>query len=72
MKIFVTAKPKAKKEGVEKIDDTHFIVRIRAVPQDGKANEAVITSLAAYFGIPAMRVKISSVFSSRRKIVELL
>ena len=38
MKIFVTVKPNAKEERVEKIDDTHFKVSVKEPPTEGRAN----------------------------------
>ncbi len=42
MKISVRVKPGAKNEGVTKIDDSHYMVCVKAPPVEGKANEAVI------------------------------
>ena len=52
MKIFVKAKPNAKVERVEKIDETHFVVAVKEPPLRGKANAAIVSALAEYFGIP--------------------
>ncbi|MBI2577789.1 MAG: DUF167 domain-containing protein [Candidatus Wildermuthbacteria bacterium] len=72
MKIFVKAKPNAREEKIEKVDETHFIVSVKEPPKDGRANWAVTRALAGYFGISAARVNIVSGHSSRQKIVEIL
>ncbi len=52
MKLFVSTKPGAKENRVEAVDATHFRVWVKAAPQDGKANEAVIAVLSAHFHRP--------------------
>ena len=46
MKIFVKAHPRAKKPRLIQIDETHFEVWVSQVPEDGKANRAIIEALA--------------------------
>jgi uncharacterized protein YggU (UPF0235/DUF167 family) len=72
MKIFVKAKPSAREEKVEKIDDNNFVVSVKELPEKGKANEAIRNALAVYFKIASARVKIVSGYSSRNKIIEIL
>lgn len=36
MGIFVKAKPKAKQERIEKIDNTHFVVAVKGSPKQGR------------------------------------
>jgi len=72
MKIFVTAKPLAKTEGVEKIDDAHFVVAVKEPPREGRANRAIAAALAGHFAVPPSRVRLVSGFSSKQKIFEVL
>ena len=72
MKFFIQAKPNAREEKVERVNDTHFLVSVKELPVKGMANQAIITALAGYFHIPAQNVKIVSGHISRRKIVEVL
>ncbi len=72
MKIFVKAKPGAKAEKVEKIDDSHFTVSVKEPPISGMANTAIIGALAEYFGVAPSGVKIVFGFTSRQKIIEIL
>ncbi|MBI5123566.1 DUF167 domain-containing protein, partial [Candidatus Roizmanbacteria bacterium] len=46
MKIFIQAKPNAREEKIEKIDETHFIVAVREPPVKGLANAAIRKVLA--------------------------
>ena len=72
MKIFVKAKPGARQEKVEKIDESHFVVSVTEPPEKGKANDAIRNALAVYFKTGSSRVKIVSGYSSREKIVEII
>ena len=72
MKITVTVKTHAQENTVEAIDAAHYIVRLNAVPVEGKANDALIKLLAAHFDIPRSRITIVSGFSSHTKIIEIL
>lgn len=71
MKIRIYAKPGSKQEGVERRADGVWIVRVRARAVDGKANDAIIKSLAEYFGCRMREVTIISGSSSKNKIVDL-
>ncbi|OGG37561.1 hypothetical protein A2110_02420 [Candidatus Jorgensenbacteria bacterium GWA1_54_12] len=72
MRIFVTAKPRAKEERVEKIDETHFVVAVTEPPVEGRANEAIVRALAKHFGVSSQNVRIVSGHTSRQKIVDVL
>lgn len=72
MRIYVTAKPAAREESIEKIDENHFIVAVREPPIQGRANRAIIEALADYFKISSGRVRIITGMTSRQKMVEIL
>ena len=72
IRIFVKAKPGAKEEKVEKIDESNFVVSVKEPPVKGKANEAIRNALAVYFKTGSSRVKIVSGYSSRDKIIEIV
>jgi len=67
----VKVQPKAKKVGVEKIDEDTYKVRVHAPPEKGAANKEVIVSLAAYFDVPPSTVKIVRGQTSRVKLIEI-
>ncbi len=72
MRIFVKVKPNAKVEKIEKIDETHFSISVKAPPVKGKANEAVVELIANYFNVRRSRVRIISGFSSKNKVIEIV
>jgi len=72
MKIFIKAKPSAREEKIEKVDDQNYIVSVKEPPIKGKANEAIRNALAVYFKIGSSNIKIVSGYSSRNKIIEIL
>ena len=71
MKINVQARPGAREEKVEKIDEGNFRVWVKEPPVQGKANAAIIRALAGYFGVSQSQVRIVSGYTSRAKIIEI-
>jgi uncharacterized protein (TIGR00251 family) len=69
MNIFVKVKPKARQEKIEKIDETHYVVHTKNIPEKGRANEGVIDLLAQYFSISKSNIIITSGKTSRMKVV---
>jgi uncharacterized protein len=70
MKITVKVTPHAKTEEVVQQDDI-YLVKVRAAAKEGKANDAVIKLLAAYFKVPKSTVTIKTGITGRNKIVEI-
>ena len=62
--------PHSMREEVAKQGDD-YVVRVKAMPQDGKANEAVIELLAKHFKVAKSNVKIVTGLTSRNKIVDV-
>ena len=72
MKIKVHVKPGAKgPESLALTEDGIYVVKIKAKPVDGAANQAMIQFIAAEFGVKSNRVKITSGFKSRIKYLEI-
>ncbi len=71
MKIFVSVKPKAHKEKVEKLDETHYKVWVTEPPVDGKANKAVVGALAEHFGVPKINIVLVSGITSKEKVFDV-
>lgn len=62
--------PGARSEGIE-IADGRVLVKVRAKPQDGAANEAVLTLLASALGVAVSRLEMLRGATSREKLVRL-
>jgi hypothetical protein len=67
LKVRVT--PKARGNSVEGWSGDVLRVRVQAVPERGKANEAVCRLLAEAIGVPASRVSLRRGESSREKLL---
>lgn len=70
-RIFVKIKPKAKREYVNCIDETHFVVAVGAPPAEGRANQAVVKALAEYLGVAPSRLMIVTGQTTKDKIIQL-
>jgi len=71
VKIFVSVKAKSKVEKVEPAGPWHFKVFVKAVPEKGRANEAVAAVLADFFKIPKSKIVLRKGASSREKTFEI-
>ena len=69
MKFTIKVKTNAKENVVVEGPGGELHVRVKAPPQEGRANEAVIETLAAHFKVPKSRVAIIGGFKSKTKIV---
>jgi uncharacterized protein YggU (UPF0235/DUF167 family) len=60
-------------EGWEAASDgsEHLKARVRAVPEDGKANTALVALLADRFGVPKSTIRIVAGATARLKRVEI-
>lgn len=72
MKISVTAHPNTKKPRVEKDLLGNFHVYVSAPPLEGKANSAIIESLAEYFQVKKNQVLLVSGFKIKLKTFEII
>lgn len=72
MRIFVTAKTRAREEGVEQKDDTHFVVSVKAMPVEGKANDAIIRLLAKHLKVAKSSLVLRSGATGKNKVFDLL
>ena len=71
MKIIIKAKPGAREDKIEKVDEANYIVHVQAPPIDGKANAAIIKLLATHFDVSQSLVEIISGHMARVKVVEI-
>ncbi len=72
MKIEVRVKPGAKQDGVEKMPDGCYRVKVKSQPHEGKANAAVVELLAAYFKVPRSAVRIVRGQTGRSKLIDIV
>lgn len=69
-KLALKVTPRARSEGIEGINAAgELVVKVRVAPEDGKANDAVISLIAEAFNIPKSRLEIARGAQSRHKIV---
>jgi|SRR5581483_2149023 len=71
MKIIVKARPGARHNKIEKVDERNFIIHVTESPVNGKANAALVKLLAKYFDISPSLIEIISGFFARTKIFEI-
>jgi uncharacterized protein len=72
MRINVKAKTRSKKPGIEKIDDSNYVVAVKEVAEKGDANYAIVRALAEYFHVRLTQVRLMSGVTSRQKIFDIL
>ena len=69
MKIKIKVKARSKVERVEETGAGLYKVWVKAVPENGKANDAVIHALSEYFDVPKRLVSIVSGHTSCNKTI---
>lgn len=70
MQIKVRVLPRARQNSIIVETDGSLRVRVTAVPDGGRANEAVIKLLAKYLGVPKSQIKIIRGETSHDKVIE--
>jgi len=63
--------PGARAEGIE-LGEGRLVVKVRARPHDGEANEAVLALLARALGVATSRLRMLRGATSRDKLVQVL
>lgn len=71
VRIDVRVQPRAKRNEIAGWHGDAIKVRLTAVPEDGRANEALVELLATAFARPHRSIRIISGARSRTKIVEI-
>lgn len=71
MKITVLAKPGAREDKIEQVDDVTYRVSVKAPPIKGMANRAIVNLLAEHFDVSPSAVRIASGYTSRNKVIEI-
>jgi len=70
-RLFVRVTPGARTEGVE-IAPGKLLLKVRAKPEDGAANEAVMSLLADALQIPVSQLRMLRGATSREKVIRIL
>ena len=70
VRIRVRVIPNSKGEQVAREGDG-LLVRVKEPAKEGKANQAVIKSLARYFNVPQDAISVSSGLKSKNKVIEV-
>ena len=65
----VRVHPSARRAGIEKLGPREYKIHVTAPPEKGRANRAVIETLAAHLGIPVSRLRLVRGAAARIKIV---
>lgn len=72
VRLRVRVHPGARREGIDRrMADGTWRIEVRAVPEAGRANEAVVGLLAEVLGVHRSRLRVISGQSSRNKAVEI-
>lgn len=71
MKILVKVKPSSKINSIQKLSPTEFLISVKEPAMGGKANRALINSLAEYFKISKGRISILVGQTTKNKIIEI-
>jgi uncharacterized protein (TIGR00251 family) len=74
--LFVRLTPRSTKDAIEDVEETeagraHLKARVRAVPEDGKANAALEKLLARWLTVAARDVSIAAGATSRLKQIRI-
>jgi uncharacterized protein len=67
----VRVTPRAKRNAVNKVADGSLKVYVTAPPADGRANEAVVETIAEWLGVKRRQVEIIRGATSRNKVVRV-
>ena len=76
LSLFVRVTPRSSKDAIEGVTvdaagDARLAVRLRAVPEDGKANKALVALLAKSWKIPKSAITIAAGETQRQKTLRL-
>lgn len=72
MKVRVKVRARAKENRVELTEDGSYKIWVKAVPENGKANQAIIHVLSEFLNIQKARISIHSGHTSSQKVLEII
>ncbi len=68
----IYVQPNAKRSEFEKIHDDQLKIKIKAPPEDGRANKEVIDFLSEFFSVSKQSVSLLKGHTSRKKKVQIV
>lgn len=76
VELFVRLTPKSSRDALEGVESgadgrSHLKARVRAIPEDGKANKALVKLISKSLGVPASSVAIAAGQTGRLKTVRI-
>lgn len=71
MRIEARVITRAKKEGIERISENNYRIKVSIPPEKGKANKRVLELISKELGIKKQDIRIVSGGTSSRKILEI-
>lgn len=75
VRVYVHLTPKASRDLIDEVivgaDGAVLKVRVRALPDKGKANQAVVKLLAKWLGVPKSSLELLSGSRSRHKCIKI-
>ena len=72
MRLSVQVKARSKKPGIERLSQNEWIVRVSEPALEGRANQAVLSAVAAELGVSKSRVSLIRGDRSRQKLLEVV
>ena len=71
MKIQVKVKPNSQQQKIKQSKDGTWIVRLKSLPIDGKANQELIALLAKKWKVPKKQITIKTGLFAQNKLIEI-
>jgi uncharacterized protein len=71
VKIAVKVKPNSKQQKIVESEDGTWVISLKSLPVDGKANQELIELLAKQFQVSKSQISIKSGLSSKNKLIEI-
>ncbi len=62
---------RAKKEGLQKLSEDSYRIKVSSPPEKGKANKRIIELLSKEFGVKKRDIRIISGETNNKKIIEI-
>ena len=71
MLLHIQVKPNSKSDSIRSDTDGNLLVKIRAQPEDGKANKYLVAYLSEIFRLPKSKIEITKGIVSSHKTIKI-